>query len=62
MIQKVQRLKQDDLTTAQGRGGGAEREQEDNSATTDEIQVSNYEVDTKLVKVHLTPNTISTKM
>lgn len=38
VINKAQRLKQDDSATVQGRGGGTEREEHDNSVTNDEIQ------------------------
>lgn len=43
VIQRARRLKLDDLTSDQGRGGGAEQEPEETGPTTDEIQVSKYE-------------------
>lgn len=38
VIQRARRLKLDDLTSDQGRGGGAEQEPEETGPTTDEIQ------------------------
>ena len=43
VIQRARRLKLDDLTSDQGRGGGAEQEPEETGPTSDEIQVSKYE-------------------